>query len=1175
MIWGATVTNIVDGDTFDVVWDNGYEPPNGLLDRIRIAGIDTNETSTNQSFSAEATQRLAELIPVGTHVMLEAQDANSNSQGRPVRHVFVDDVNVANVLLEEGLGLAVSYEYEPDYRDEYFASGESAKLAGVGMWAEGASGGDPATWSDIEMFVNYDAGGDDNLNLNDEYIHIQNNGPFQLDMTGWTFRKSGKPTTTEIPDGTILDVGETFRIYTGSGTDTANKMYLGMNNPFWDNIDDVIYLRDEHLNIRGYQAWPDSIFTGSVSSIVIDDVQYNAPGADDATNPNGEWVQIRNAGHETVDLANWRLKDNSADYVFGDGETLDPGETLKIFIGSGSDSNGIRYWGKTTGILNNDSGKLEIWTPYSQAVDAYVWGNEDNTNEDPRGAIRMFANFDGPGSDTTNPNNEWVALENTSDSAIDLSNYSLKSGSHTYTFANGTTLAADANMRVMVGNGTDSTNIKFWGKSSGILSNSGDKVDLIDDEDEILLRHEWSSDAPAQVTDYGIVIDKVNFDAIGSDTQNPNGEWLTIRNASSSEQNLLNWKIVVGPKQLVILEDRPLDPGETITVYMGSGTNTENSIYWGEPSGILYNSGSRAVELMSPNRDVVETHSWGSATSSAQSVAAAVDMSINYDAAGADADNPNGEWVNLNNLSSSDISLNGYHLYTDGTSYLFDSNDVIDAGERMRVYLGSGTDSGLKRYANGDLNTFNNTADEVELRRNDTGGAVDSFAYPFNSQPLITGDFKITAVNYDVPGVDDANPNGEWIELTNTGSKSAGLRDWRVQYQTGTFFDFNEDVTVSAGDTIRIHMGTGTNTTTNFYWGNTTAALSNTSGNLSLQSNYRAEAHTFAWRTSPTNEDTINGTDGDNTLKTFGGNDTLFGAGGNDELHGGDDNDTIYGNEGDDIFYGGNGDDKLYGGADNDKLYGGNGDDYIKGHSGEDYLKGHSGEDYLRGGDGDDLLKGGSDDDLLKGEDEDDTIYGEDGNDVFYGGNGDDKLYGGSGDDKLYGGADDDYIKGHSGEDYLKGHSGEDYLRGGDDDDLLKGGSGDDLLKGENDDDTIYGEDGNDTLYGGGGGDLLDGGSGNDFLDGGGGSGTDKLYGGADADVFHFDRGEGKDIVYDFENNVDTIEFDNFSYLNNANDALNYATQVGSDAVFDFGSDGSLTVEDTTLSALQNDIEIV
>jgi hypothetical protein len=42
-------------------------------------------------------------------------------------------------------------------------------------------------------------------------------------------------------------------------------------------------------------------------------------------------------------------------------------------------------------------------------------------------------------------------------------------------------------------------------------------------------------------------------------------------------------------------------------------------------------------------------------------------------------------------------------------------------------------------------------------------------------------------------------------------------------------------------------MGTGTDTATEVYWGNTSGILSNTAGDVTLQSNYRDAVSVFNW----------------------------------------------------------------------------------------------------------------------------------------------------------------------------------------------------------------------------------------------------------------------------------------------------------------------------------------
>ncbi|MCZ4351026.1 hypothetical protein O4H61_00715 [Roseovarius aestuarii] len=83
------------------------------------------------------------------------------------------------------------------------------------------------------------------------------------------------------------------------------------------------------------------------------------------------------------------------------------------------------------------------------------------------------------------------------------------------------------------------------------------------------------------------------------------------------------------------------------------------------------------------------------------------------------------------------------------------------------------------------------------------------------------------------------------------------------------------------------------------------------------------------------------------------------------------------------------------------------------------------------------------------------------------------------------------------------------------------------------------------------------------------------MHGGSGADEFHFDRGEGIDVINDFEDGIDTVAFDKFSYLTSAADAVSYATESGADVIFDFGSDGMVTVLNATIAQLIDDIDIV
>ncbi|WP_420862897.1 calcium-binding protein [Algirhabdus cladophorae] len=241
---------------------------------------------------------------------------------------------------------------------------------------------------------------------------------------------------------------------------------------------------------------------------------------------------------------------------------------------------------------------------------------------------------------------------------------------------------------------------------------------------------------------------------------------------------------------------------------------------------------------------------------------------------------------------------------------------------------------------------------------------------------------------------------------------------------------------------------------------------------------------------------------------------------------------------------------------------------HVSGGTGEDTLKGGNLDDSFDGGDGADILKGWGGNDMLLGGISDDMIYGNQGRDTLSGGTGLDMLDGGAGDDALDGDADNDRLYGRAGADHLEGGLGDDALYGGADDDQLDGQSGNDLLNGGSGNDVLSGGSNRDTLLGGRGDDALFGGNGRDILNGN--QGDDSLSGGASEDIFVFGRHAGNDIVQDFENNIDMLDFSAYDAGSVA--ALKTAaTDVAGGVLFDLavlGGIGTVLIEDISRSDL-------
>jgi micrococcal nuclease len=135
----AVVTKVVDGDTMDVLFDNGEEA------RIRFLGVNTPETvdprKEAECFGAEASAFTKELL-AGERVLL-SEDPMADERdkyGRLLRNIYLKDGTDVNALLvESGYAYAyLSFPLDKERKAELKQLENEAKEAERGLWAPDA-----------------------------------------------------------------------------------------------------------------------------------------------------------------------------------------------------------------------------------------------------------------------------------------------------------------------------------------------------------------------------------------------------------------------------------------------------------------------------------------------------------------------------------------------------------------------------------------------------------------------------------------------------------------------------------------------------------------------------------------------------------------------------------------------------------------------------------------------------------------------------------------------------------------------------------------------------------------------------------------------------------------------------------------------------------------------------
>jgi micrococcal nuclease len=257
----VTVTEVVDGDTIDIRYEDGS------TDTVRLLGVDTPEVHTSVSpdefegipdtdagrgclddwggrASGYAKDQLA-----GETVQIQFDDAadRRGAFDRLLTYVIVDGQNFNYQLVANGYARVFDSTFSQS--DRFYTAESDAQTTQTGVWEcrsvatptpSPPSGDGELVVADIQA----DAPGNDHDNLNEEFIVFRNEGNDPLDLTGWIVEDEADH-TYQFPTGFTLSAGAEVTLHTGSGSDTASELYWGSGRAIWNNGGDTIVVVDD------------------------------------------------------------------------------------------------------------------------------------------------------------------------------------------------------------------------------------------------------------------------------------------------------------------------------------------------------------------------------------------------------------------------------------------------------------------------------------------------------------------------------------------------------------------------------------------------------------------------------------------------------------------------------------------------------------------------------------------------------------------------------------------------------------------------------------------------------------------------------------------------------------------------------------------------------------------
>ncbi|MBI5554092.1 MAG: thermonuclease family protein [Candidatus Diapherotrites archaeon] len=224
------VAKVIDGDTIELA--SG--------EKVRMLGINTPEKT--EPYYAQAKERGIGLMQYKT-VRLEAGTEDKDQYGRLLRYVFVDGVNINEIMIREGLASTYFFSEKTPYYAQLRAAQKEAQREGKGIWA-------PSRWPEKNCLELKEL----NPFGDDEFVEFQNDCPQTLALNGIYFKDAGRKTYTFTE--MEMESGKSVRVYSKPGMDSKTVLYWNQPQHIWNDEGDQLMVRDANGGLILYYGYP-------------------------------------------------------------------------------------------------------------------------------------------------------------------------------------------------------------------------------------------------------------------------------------------------------------------------------------------------------------------------------------------------------------------------------------------------------------------------------------------------------------------------------------------------------------------------------------------------------------------------------------------------------------------------------------------------------------------------------------------------------------------------------------------------------------------------------------------------------------------------------------------------------------------------------------------------------